>query len=85
MKIYKFFKDLSNGVLDTKDLSFPLMVQAIRRKYMMDAILFNNVKGSERQAQGERILNNVKQTLSMKPTQKIEEKLPMNDSEISYN
>ena len=42
-KINKFFKDMSNGTLGKnegmKDLSFNLIVQTIRRKHMMDAIL----------------------------------------------
>lgn len=38
-KINRFFKDMSNGVLGSKDLSFNIIVQNIRRQYMMDAIL----------------------------------------------
>lgn len=30
-KINKFFKDMSNNVLGTKDLSFNIIVQSIRR------------------------------------------------------
>jgi hypothetical protein len=55
-KINKFFKDMSNNVLGTKDLSFNIIVQSIRRQYMMDAILCQN---KDRQEQGERILRNV--------------------------
>lgn len=56
-KIAKFFKDLSNGVLDTSDRSFTMIVSAIRRQYMMAAI----IKGDpSRYAQGKKILENVK-------------------------
>jgi len=58
-KINKFFKDMSNGTLgkneSMKDLSFNLIVQTIRRKHMMDAIVgTGNVKED-----GMRILVNV--------------------------
>jgi len=46
-KIKQFFKDLSTGVLDSKDQSFTLLVQNIRRRYMLDAIMCSN---KERQA-----------------------------------
>ena len=55
-KINKFFKDVSNNVLGSKELSFNIIVQNIRRQYMMDALMCNN---PDRQAQGERILKNV--------------------------
>lgn len=38
-KINKFFKDMSNGTLGSKDISFNILVSNIRRQYMMDAIL----------------------------------------------
>lgn len=40
-KINKFFKDMTNNTLGFKgsgDLSFTMVVQGIRRGYMMDAI-----------------------------------------------
>uniref|UniRef100_A0A7S3IM21 Calmodulin n=1 Tax=Strombidium inclinatum TaxID=197538 RepID=A0A7S3IM21_9SPIT len=58
-KINKFFKDMSNGTLgkndSMKDLSFNLIVQTMRRQYMMDAILG---KGDQKE-DGMRILTNV--------------------------
>jgi Ca2+-binding EF-hand superfamily protein len=36
--IRDFFKDLAQGNLGTKDVSFPLFVCKIRRKHLMDAI-----------------------------------------------
>lgn len=41
-KINKFFKDMSNNVLGSKDLSFNIIVQNIRRQYMMDALMCYN-------------------------------------------
>ena len=41
-KINKFFKDVSNNVLGSKDLSFNIIVQNIRRQYMMDALMCYN-------------------------------------------
>ena len=38
-KITEFFKNLSNGSLGNKDLSFNLVVDKIRRDYMMNGIL----------------------------------------------
>ena len=38
-KINKFFKDMTSGKLAGEDLSFNLLVQKMRRDYMMDAIL----------------------------------------------
>ena len=38
-KITEFFKNLSNGSLGKKDLSFNLVVDKIRRDYMMNGIL----------------------------------------------
>ena len=63
-KINKFFKDLSNGMGSGKQsaLSFNQIVQAIRRKYMMDAILV--CKDNVRHEQGCRILSNVKKSLN---------------------
>ena len=37
--VNQFFKDMVNGTLGSKDLSFNIIVQNIRRKYMIDAIL----------------------------------------------
>ena len=39
MAINKFFKDMTSGKLAGDDLSFNLLVQKLRRDYMMDAIL----------------------------------------------
>lgn len=55
-KINRFFKDMSNGQIGDKNLSFGINVQDIRRKLMMTAILS---KGEEKEG-GMRILNNVK-------------------------
>ena len=43
-KINKFFKDMTSGKLTGDDLSFNLLVQNLRRKYMMDAILSQDPK-----------------------------------------
>ena len=56
--INQFFKDMSNGTGNfkaSKDLSFNLIVQKIRRGYMMDAILGTG----EKREHGNRILTNV--------------------------
>ena len=70
-KINKFFKDLSSGMgnEEQKILSFNQIVQAIRRSYMMDAILCKEDK--ERIKQGTKILNNVKASLLMKSKRKV--------------
>lgn len=41
-KINKFFQDMSNGLLGSKDLNFNIIVQNIRRQYMKDAIMCTN-------------------------------------------
>lgn len=38
-KINQFFKDMTSGKLAGEGLSFNLLVQKLRRDYMMDAIL----------------------------------------------
>ena len=61
-RINKFFKDMSNGVLGSKDVSFNLIVQKFRRQYMIDAIM--NPSGRiEDKLEGMRILTNVKKTI----------------------
>ena len=60
-KIARFFKDLSNGVLDTSDRSFTMIVSGIRRKYMMDAIMCGD---PNQETQGKKILENVKAMLN---------------------
>ena len=54
-KINKFFKDMSNGKLGDKDLSFSVNVQDIRRRLMMSAIIGQG----EEKVGGMRILKNV--------------------------
>mmetsp|Transcript_8515 Transcript_8515/g.14347 ORF Transcript_8515/g.14347 Transcript_8515/m.14347 type:complete len:243 (-) Transcript_8515:53-781(-) len=62
-KINQFFKDMSNGKLGNKDLSFNIIVQQIRRGHMMNAIL----EQGEKKEGGMRILTNVeKQIKAMK-------------------
>lgn len=58
-KINKFFKEMSNGTLGKKDESFNMIVQSIRRKYMMDAVMG---EGNEKEY-GMLILQNVKKIL----------------------
>ena len=59
-KINKFFKDMTSGQLATNDLSFNLLVQKIRRKHLMDAIMSDDPKNKEL---GDRILKNVSKQL----------------------
>lgn len=54
-KINKFFKDMASGHLAQQDLSFNLLVQSLRRDYMMDAIISDDPSKKEF---GERILKN---------------------------
>ena len=54
-KLNKFFKDLSNGSLGSKDLSFNVIYSDIRRKYMMERF----VGDDEQRKKGKRILENV--------------------------
>ncbi len=54
-KINKFFKDMANGHLAGTDVSFNLLVQRLRRDYMLDAI--TSAEPSKREF-GERILRN---------------------------
>lgn len=56
-KINKFFKDMSNGKIGSQDLNFHIIVQDIRRRYMMNGLLGNE----EEKKYGQVILNNVKQ------------------------
>ena len=52
MLINRFFKDLSNGSLGNKDLSFNVIYSNMRRKYMMDRF----VGEGQSKLQGKRIL-----------------------------
>jgi hypothetical protein len=54
-KINKFFKDMASGHLKGSDLSFNLLVQKLRRDFMLDAIM--SPDPSKREF-GERILRN---------------------------
>lgn len=56
-KINFFFKKMASGQLADADLSFPLLVQKLRRDYMMNAIISENPSDREF---GERILRNSK-------------------------
>ena len=62
-KINQFFKDMSSGELNAQDLSFNQVVAEVRRRFMMDSILATN---PQRQAQGEKILRNVRDNLIWK-------------------
>jgi len=63
-KINRFFKDMASGSLAGSDLSFNMLVQKIRRDYMLDAITSPDPAKREF---GERILRNAsKQTKWMK-------------------
>lgn len=42
--IRDFFKDLAQGKLGTKDVSFPLFVCKNRRRHLMDAIYSDNLE-----------------------------------------
>ena len=55
-KINKFFKDMTSGSLSGNNLSFNLLVQKLRRDYLMDAIMSGDTKKKEF---GEKILKNV--------------------------
>lgn len=55
-KINKFFKDMTSGQLAGSDLSFNLLVQKLRRDYLMDAIMSNDQRKKDF---GEKILRNV--------------------------
>ena len=69
-KINKFFKDMTSGQLAGNDLSFNLLVQKLRRDYLMDAIMSQDTKKKEF---GERILKNVgKQVQAQKFKSKFE-------------
>ena len=62
---------MTEGKIGTKDLSFNMIVQTIRRKYMMDAILSDNKQEKD---YGMRILKNVSGQLDhYKQRQKEEE------------
>ena len=56
-KINKFFKDMASGHLGDADLPFNLLVQKMRREYMMNAIMSSI---PEKREFGERILKNAK-------------------------
>ncbi len=56
-KINYFFKKMASGQLADADLSFPLLVQKLRREYMMKAIISQI---PEEREFGERILRNSK-------------------------
>ena len=56
-KIYKFFKDMTSGTLkNSNDLPFTLLVQKLRRGYMLDAIMAGE---NDKKDLGMRILKNV--------------------------
>ena len=55
-KINKFFKDMTSGQFSKNDLSFNLLVQKLRREYLMDAIMSGD---GDKRAFGEKILRNV--------------------------
>lgn len=55
-QINKFFKDMTSGQLAGNDLSFNLLVQKLRRDYLMDAIMSSDPKKKEF---GDKILKNV--------------------------
>ena len=57
-QIRDFFKDLAQGNLGTKDVSFPLFVCKTRRKHLMNAIYSND---KEKKKLGVRILENLKE------------------------
>ena len=57
-KIHTFFKDMSNGNLGSKDLSFNVLVQDIRRRHMMKALM-------EKDKTGRKILKNVENYLKL--------------------
>ena len=54
-KLKNFFKDMSNGKLGKKDVSFSITVQDIRRQHMMAAIMGEG----DNKKNGMKILNNV--------------------------
>lgn len=53
--INKFFKDLSNGTLGSKDKNFTLIYSEFRRQHMMDRFLGQG----KAKVDGQRILKNV--------------------------
>lgn len=55
-KINKFFKDMTSEQFSKNDLSFNLLVQKLRREYLMDAIMSGD---PDKRAFGEKILRNV--------------------------
>lgn len=61
-KINKFFKDLTNGNLNSgsEDISFYLLVQRMRRNYLMDGLMSDN---REKKEFGQKILKNVSKQL----------------------
>lgn len=67
---------MSNGTLGSKDLSFNVIVQNIRRQHMMAAILKEDENGKiiddKMREQGKRILNNVKVGVQAKGLEKTE-------------
>lgn len=61
---------MTEGKIGTKDLSFNMIVQTIRRKYMMDAILSDD---KDEKDYGMRILKNVSGQLQHYKERKSEE------------
>jgi Ca2+-binding EF-hand superfamily protein len=76
-KINKFFKDMTSGKLAGEDLSFNLLVQKMRRDYMMDAILSGDTGKREL---GEKILKNVGKQLA---SHKLNTRPSSNNSKLS--
>ena len=61
-KINKFFQDMTSGKLTGEDMSFNLLVQKMRREYMMAAI-FKDKEVKEKVEMGKKILQNVDKQL----------------------
>lgn len=59
-KINKFFKEVTSGTLAETDLSFNLLIQKLRREYLMDAIMSPDPSKKDF---GDKILKNVAKQL----------------------
>lgn len=57
-QITKFFKDLTTGQYDNKNISFSLFVLKVRRQHLMDAIKGDH--GSDAHEKGVKIMANLK-------------------------
>lgn len=65
-QINKFFKDMTSGKLSNgEELSFPLLVQKMRREHLMNALLGEDESKKEA---GGKILKNVSRSLQNKST-----------------